>query len=65
MLHDVFAGQIVAALLRHEQGLGYAVADSETIVGLVLPPETLGEEIRKFHSSRVLVPCGIGVNPSK
>src|SRR5260370_7274940 len=60
LLHDVLAGEIVAALLQHlNQRLGDAVADDDGTVELVAFRKILLEEGKKFLHAGVILPLRI------
>ena len=60
MLHDVLAGEVVAALLEHlDQGLRDGVADDDRTVELVGLREILGKKIQELLHARIVVPLRI------
>src|ERR1035441_6479079 len=61
LLHDVFAGEVVAALLQHlNQGLCHAVTDHRAAIELVAFREVLGEKSVELLHPGIVVPLRIG-----
>src|ERR1700736_2488804 len=61
LLHDVFTGQVVAALFQYlNHGLRDGEADLDRAVELVAFREILGEEVEEFFHPGVVVPLRIG-----